>query len=140
MKRALATIAVVVCVSGCVSETTGYVGSGNAMQQINAYRTSRGLRPLSAHPVLQRLAEQHSRNQARTGRMGHFGWEQRMAQARAVGIPRCAENVGYNHRSDSELVTRWSRSPGHKANLLQPHLRYGAVSRVGPYSTFFACG
>ncbi|WP_274628070.1 CAP domain-containing protein [Arvimicrobium flavum] len=139
MKRCLAAIAVAVFVSGCVSETAGSAGSGNAMQQINAYRASRGLQPLSPHPVVRRLAEQHSRDQARAGRMGHFGWMQRVAQARAAGLHYCTENVGYNHRSDSHLVTRWSRSSGHRAHLLRPNLRYGAVSRVGAYSTFIAC-
>lgn len=108
---------------------------------INAYRSRNGLAPLVQHPVLQKLARQHSRYQASRRRLGHDGYRQRSAKAAAAGLTRrCAENAGRNYRSAEQLFTGWRRSSGHNRNLLRPNLRYAGVSVVGDYSTFFACG
>ncbi len=107
---------------------------------INGYRSSRGLSTLQANSALKAIATQHSRDQASRMSMGHSGFRERMAQARAAGLSGvCSENVGYGHRDAQQLFSRWRNSSSHNTNMLRPNLRYAAVSVVGGYSTFFAC-
>lgn len=132
--------------SGCVAPTQSIVGSttdfgDETLRLINAYRSSRGLTPLSPHPFLKQLARQHSEQQARRNRMSHDGYRQRAAQAKRAGLTaRCAENIGYRQRDARQLFNRWKNSSGHNVNLLRPNLRYAGVSVVKGYSTYFACG
>jgi uncharacterized protein YkwD len=144
MKK-LKTIAVAVLVSGCAGSTqpigtTGDFGA-QVLTQINSYRVSRGLPPLASHGTLKALARQHSRYQAARRAIGHSGFRQRSAQAKAAGLSGiCTENVGYNYRSAPHLLSGWTGSARHNTNLLRPNMRYAGVSVVGDYATFFACG
>lgn len=138
-----AVAALLVAGSLGATHTVGHAADfgSETLRLINSYRTSRGLSPLASHSVLQRLAKQHSRYQASRNDLGHDGYKQRAAQARAAGLTaRCAENVGFRYASPQQLFAGWRNSPGHNKNLLRPSLRYAGVSVVGSYSTFFACG
>lgn len=73
--------------------------------------------------------------------MGHDGFRQRAARAKAAGMPmRCTENVGVRYMDAQHLLSGWKNSPAHNVNLLRPNLRYAGVSVIGSYATFFACG
>jgi uncharacterized protein YkwD len=139
----LKTIAAAVLVSGCTTQPVGTTVdfSAQALTQINSYRVSRGLSPLASHATLKALARQHSQYQAARGAIGHSGFRQRSAQAKAAGLSGiCTENVGYNYRSAQHLLSGWKSSASHNTNLLRPNMRYAGVSVVGDYATFFACG
>lgn len=141
--RNLKTIAAAVLVSGCTAQPVGTTVdfSAQALTQINSYRASRGLSPLAPHATLKALARQHSQYQAARGAIGHSGFRERSARAKAAGLSGiCTENVGYNYRSAQHLVSGWKNSAGHNTNLLRPNMRYAGVSVVGDYATFFACG
>ncbi|PWK66953.1 CAP domain-containing protein [Aminobacter sp. AP02] len=138
------TVAIAILVSGCLGMTQAIATAADfgpeTLALINAYRGSRGLAPLTSNRTLQALARQHSRYQAARNRLGHDGFRQRSAQAKAAGLSVvCAENVGYNYQNAQQLFTGWKNSALHRTNLLRPNLRYAGVSVVGPYSTFFAC-
>ena len=118
---------------------TGNFGQ-ETLALINSYRASRGLSPLKSNGTLQALALQHSRYQAARNRLGHDGYRQRAARAKAAGLTLlCAENVGRNYRTPQRLLAGWVNSSAHRKNLLRPNLRYAGVSVVGAYATFFAC-
>ena len=112
-----------------------------ALAQINAYRGRNGRAALVPHAVLQALARQHSQHQASRTRLSHDGFRRRSARATAATLTRrCVENAGRGYRDARQLLAGWTRSSGHRRNLLQPYLRYGAVAVVGRFSTFLACG
>lgn len=143
--KILTTAAIALFVSGCVAATGSVEPAANfdaeALRLINSYRTGRGLAPLSSHPLLERLASQHSRYQASRNDLSHDGYRERAAQARAAGLTaRCAENVGFRYVGPQQLVAGWRSSAQHNTNLLRPNLRYAGIAVVGSYSTFFACG
>ena len=97
--------------------------------------------PLAANGTLKALARQHSRDQAARGTIGHDGFRQRSAQAKAAGLSGvCTENVGVRYRSAQALFSGWRNSAGHNTNMLRPNMRYAGVSVYGADSTFFACG
>ena len=143
--KILHIMALAVLVSGCASVTqpvpmTGDYGA-QTLTLINSYRTSHGLSPLAANGTLKALARQHSRDQAARGTIGHDGFRQRSAQAKAAGLSGvCTENVGVRYKNAQDLFSGWKNSAGHNTNLLRPNMRYAGVSVVGAYSTFFACG
>ena len=139
------TMAVAVLVSGCAGTAQSIAVTGDFGSQtltlINSYRTSHGLSPMAANGTLKALARQHSRDQAARGTIGHDGFRQRSAQAKAAGLSGvCTENVGVRYRSAQALFSGWRNSAGHNTNMLRPNMRYAGVSVYGAYSTFFACG
>ncbi|WP_348270860.1 CAP domain-containing protein [Rhizobium sp. Root1220] len=142
--RMLKAVALGLLISGCLGAAKPPAASGDFGHQtltlINNYRVSRGLTPLKENATLKALARQHSRSQATRRTLGHDGFRQRSAQARAAGLSIvCSENVGVGYRNPQQLFYGWRNSPGHNTNLLRPNLRYAGVSVVGSYSTFFAC-
>lgn len=143
--KILKALAAVFFLSGCLGATQSIATAADfgaeTLRHINAYRSSRGLSPVSSHPLLEKLARQHSVYQASRNSMGHDGYRQRAARAKAAGLTlRCAENVGFRYRNAQHLFSGWKRSREHNVNLLRPNLRYAGVSIVGSYATFFACG
>lgn len=88
--------------------------------QVNQYRASKGLPPLTANTPMSEQARIHSQNMA-NGRLpfGHQGFQQRVT---AVAIPysSAAENVAYNQGySDpaTQAVQGWIKSTGHRQNM-----------------------
>ena len=89
-------------------------------QQINQYRVSRKLPPLSVDPRISQLARIHSENMA-SGKVkfSHDGFEGR---AKAIAIPyqSVAENVAYNMGYTDPVrnaVEGWIKSDGHRKNM-----------------------
>ncbi|KJH69756.1 CAP domain-containing protein [Aliterella atlantica] len=88
--------------------------------QVNQYRASRGLPPLTANTRMSEQARIHSQNMA-SGKVafGHQGFAGRVT---AVAIPysSAAENVAYNQGySDpaTQAVQGWIKSTGHRQNM-----------------------
>ncbi|MBE9128421.1 CAP domain-containing protein [Coleofasciculus sp. LEGE 07092] len=91
-------------------------------QQINQYRLSRNLPPLTLNDRISKQARLHSSAMA-TGQVpfSHQGFDQRI-RAIAASIPysSAAENVAYNqgHRDPAQqAVQGWLKSPGHRQNI-----------------------
>ena len=142
--KASKTLAAALLILGWTSTAHPVFAAGNfgpeTLALINSYRVSRGLSPLTSNRTLQALARQHSQYQAARRSLGHAGFRQRSAQAKAAGLSVvCAENVGHNYQNAQQLFLGWRNSAAHRTNLLRPNLRYAGVSVVGAYATFFAC-
>lgn len=92
------------------------------LTQINQYRASRKLSPLTLDPSISVQARAHSQAMA-SGRtpFSHNGFQQRVqAIALTISYSRAAENVAYNQGySDPvrQAVQGWLQSPGHRQNI-----------------------
>lgn len=92
------------------------------LTQINQYRASRKLPPLTLDARISEQARAHSQAMA-AGRtpFSHNGFQQRVqAIARTLPYSRAAENVAYNQGySDPVLqaVQGWLKSTGHRQNI-----------------------
>jgi len=89
-------------------------------QQINQYRASKKLPPLSVDSRITQIARIHSENMANGKvRFSHDGFEGR---AKAITIPyqSVAENVAYNMGYSDPVrkaVEGWIKSDGHRKNM-----------------------
>lgn len=100
------------------------------LRDSNALRARHGLPPLLPMAALQAIATQWSQQMASASAMSHnpHYWRQYPAGARSG-----AENVAFGYPL-SQIVTAWSQSPPHRANLLGDFNRIGigyAVDRFG---------
>lgn len=91
-------------------------------QQINQYRRSRDLPPLTRDARINAQATAHSQAMA-SGKVSfsHDGFDQRV-QAIRRNIPdrAAAENVAFNQgypQPDVQAVEGWIKSPGHRVNI-----------------------
>ncbi|MEG4817414.1 CAP domain-containing protein [Microcoleus sp. K5-D4] len=89
-------------------------------QQINQYRASKKLPPLTIDPRITQIARIHSENMANGKvRFSHDGFEGR---AKAITIPykSVAENLAYNFGYNDPVrnaVEGWIKSDGHRKNM-----------------------
>jgi uncharacterized protein YkwD len=90
--------------------------------QINQYRASRGLPPLTLDSRISAQARTHSQAMA-IGRVpfSHNGFQQRVKTiARTIPYANAAENVSYSKGYQdpaTQAVKSWLKSPGHLKNI-----------------------
>lgn len=92
-------------------------------QQINQYRQSLNLSPLTLNEHISRQAEMHSRNMAQGQvKFSHQGFESRLeAIEDYISYRSAAENVAYNQgygNPAERAVTGWIESKGHRQNIV----------------------
>jgi uncharacterized protein YkwD len=101
---------------------------------VNAERHAAGLRPLRSEPRLHQVAAGHALDMARRGYYDHLTPEgvTPMTRVRSGGYPphRVAENLAKGLFEPAEVVRRWMLSPGHRRNLLDPHVREVGIAVV----------
>ncbi|MEZ5855616.1 MAG: CAP domain-containing protein [Hyphomicrobiaceae bacterium] len=112
-----------------------------ARDAINAYRKSKGLKPLTLNATLTAAAKSHSRDLAKWDRISHFGsdgsnpWD-RVKRA-GYNARLAAENVGTGQVSFSEVLKGWEQSPGHNKNLLLRDATHMGIALVHEQKTEF---
>jgi uncharacterized protein YkwD len=112
-----------------------------ARELINAYRKSKGLKPLKLDATLTEAAKSHSRDLAKWDRISHYGsdgsnpWD----RVKRVGYPAklAAENVGTGQVSIDEVIKGWQSSPGHNKNLLLSDAEHMGIALVQDPRTEF---
>ena len=104
---------------------------------ISAYRTSNALAALSFDALLNSLAAEHSEYMHANNSMSHDGFYDRAARS---GFSYCVENVGWNYPTPEAQFEGWRNSSGHNQNMLNTHIGYAGISKVGSFVTFLACG
>jgi uncharacterized protein YkwD len=131
-------------ISFSTHQTTGL--AEELLNQVNKFRTSKGLPELTLSEELNAIAQKHSENMA-AGRVafGHSGFAKRnaMAKAKLEDMSSYAENVAYGASSATEVMTMWKNSAGHRRNMLGDYEYVGigiAKDRKGTiyYTTVFA--
>jgi uncharacterized protein YkwD len=111
------------------------------LKVVNEYRRKHGLRPLKVYYELDRIARGHSHYMAKHRSCNHAGFPHRAADARRVtGSGYVSENCFryparvYNTHVARRLVQGWMKSPGHRANLMNPRytkIGIGIVTKGG---------
>ncbi len=93
---------------------------------LNSFRTSHKRPPLQFHAGLAAAADAHARDLAARNRLDHAGFRQRLD---AVSSGAAAENVSYGCEDEACAIRQWSRSSGHRANMLRRDVTgYGLAS------------
>ena len=89
---------------------------------VNQYRQFKNLPPLQIDPTISAQAKAHSEEMARTSRMTHDGFNDRVKSvAQTIVYRNAAENVAYNMgytQPDVMAVKGWIESPGHRHNMI----------------------
>jgi uncharacterized protein YkwD len=87
----------------------------SVFEQINRYRASKNLPPLTVDPAVAAVAKRHSDEMARTGNMSHEGFSERAESvAKTIVYRSTAENVAYNMgyaKPDAAAIQGWIESP-----------------------------
>jgi uncharacterized protein YkwD len=93
---------------------------------LNSFRASHKRPPLQFHAGLAAAADAHARDLAARNRLDHAGFRQRLD---AVSSGAAAENVSYGCEDEACAIRQWSRSSGHRANMLRRDVTgYGLAS------------
>ncbi|MFZ0724697.1 MAG: MopE-related protein [Desulfobacterales bacterium] len=138
--------AIDICGDGIDQDCSGEdltCSSGNSayetqlLELISAYRTSNALSPLSFDALLNSLAAEHSEYMHANNSMNHDGFYDRADRS---GFSYCVENVGWNYPTPDAQFEGWRNSSGHNQNMLNTHIGYAGISKVGSFVTFLACG
>jgi uncharacterized protein YkwD len=94
---------------------------------INALRARYKLPPLAESATLAGAAYAHARDMAARRHLDHRGFRERVAALHAVA----AENVAYGCPDAACAFRMWSRSPGHRRNMLMRGVtHYGLASAM----------
>lgn len=103
---------------------------GRLLSRVNSARQKRQLTPLGRTRSLSKVAARHSKSMARRKHCDHHGFDKRFALIkRKTGLSYIAENCymfparRYDAHIAKGLVRGWLKSPGHRANLLNPEFR-----------------
>lgn len=106
---------------------------------VNRERTSRGERALVASSPLQQAAQGHTESMALGDYFDHVGplGDTPMGRMRTAGYRpvsrtgyEVGENIGFGTLwlgAPRAIVAAWMASPGHRANILNPHFRDTAI-------------
>lgn len=121
------------------------------VEQTNAFRKKEKLAALTTNENLNATAQYFADYMARTGKYGHKADDQRPSErASNHGYDYCivAENIAYQFRSTGftaktlaeRFVSGWKQSPGHRDNMLDPHVTETgvAVARRKGDSAYYA--
>ena len=163
MKTNLCSLAAVVlctgflasCASGPVTTAVPMSASSSEkslttrlLDDVNAYRASKGAKPLVRNPGLDRMAQEHCEflrlNRGKFSIQGtnvsHDGFESRCLKARQLfNMPTMGENVAAMHStSTSALVKAWANSPGHDFTMKAEWEQTGIGLLVDKDGTLFA--
>ncbi len=103
------------------------------VERTNAFRASEGLPPVVRNLALERAAQLYAKYLAKSGRFAHEAdGRQPSDRTRAAGYWHCtiAENLALNldsrgftaQRLASDVVEGWKGSPGHRKNMVLPHV------------------
>ncbi|WP_417741761.1 CAP domain-containing protein [Salipiger sp.] len=115
------------------------VEAAAAAPSLNAFRSSRGLRPLSRSAKLDAVAQAHARDMQSMNRMTHTGSNgSQMTDRLQSGGYRyrtAAENVAQTGQGMDRVMELWINSPGHRSNMLKTNVTEYGVGRAGDFYT-----
>ena len=117
-------------------KTVNYTYSANeldAMNAINNYRVSVGLKTLSQINYISLVSEKHDSLMIATNTVSHDGFVARSEDImKVLGAKNVGENIAYNYNTPEAAVTAWLNSPSHKQNIEGDYTNFGISIRVSP--------
>lgn len=111
---------------------------------INTERSQRGINPVQVDPLLMQMAENHSYDMVNRKFFSHTNPDGDDPGDRLDNIDydwlTYGENIGGGQKTAQDIFDAWMDSPGHRDNLLNPHLTeigigYGVGGPYGHYWT-----
>ena len=117
------------------------LNADHARDLINAYRKTKGLKPVTLNAELTAAAKAHSKDLAKWDRISHYGsdgsnpWD-RVKRA-GYNARVAAENVGTGQVTIDEAMKGWQESPGHNKNLLMSDVEHIGIALVQDPKTEF---
>ena len=117
---------------------------GQVFEEVNRFRSSKGLKALTKHSGLSLIAKKHSSEMASQDKLDHSGYLKRATQAKSqFKLLSVSENImafGESSPTAKKLVQKWIDSPPHRKNMLK-NFDVGGLSLVEKgnviYGTFF---
>ncbi|PCJ09509.1 MAG: serine protease [Rhodobacteraceae bacterium] len=98
------------------------VDRGAVVASINTLRATKNLTGLQYSTKLEKVARRHAEDMARNGFFSHTGSDGSGIGTRLIrsgyGWCTAAENIASGQRTLAEVMRSWSRSPGHRKNML----------------------
>lgn len=116
------------------------------VKRTNQFRETEDLDPLTTDETLRQTAQKFADYMAETNRYGHTADGRQPSQrVAAQGYEFCivAENIAYHFRTKGiatdalaeQAFTGWQNSPGHRRNMLKPHVTETGVALSQSEST-----
>jgi len=135
--RYLALVMVFVAPAAWACPPVAVVEAEVHLAHINTARTNAGLAPLVLDADLARIAQRHACDMADRGYFDHTAPNGTGLMGRARGLTgfcQLAENIARGQQDIPTVMATWLRSPGHRANLLDPGLTHVGLGRAaGPH-------
>jgi len=125
----------------CLAEPHAERISMTIVEETNKFRESEGRKPLKVDPKLSEAARKHAEQMAREEKMSHEGFSPFIKEA-GYRFSHIAENVAdfEGHLTAGAVVDGWKRSPGHRKNLLDPHVtEIGVGIARGKSGRYYVC-
>jgi uncharacterized protein YkwD len=98
------------------------------LKLMNADRTARGLHPLTVAACAEDFARQWTQTMARRDVLEHNPALKRLwSRGMCRNASRLAENIGVAGTDPDALYKAYMASPGHRANILNPKLRFVGI-------------
>lgn len=101
---------------------------------VNQERAYAGCPPLTPNDTLLAVAQAHCIDMAYRDFFGHVNPDGRSPfdRMQAAGYPTLmgAENIAGGYATPADVVAGWMNSPGHRANILNGHLRETGVGFI----------
>jgi uncharacterized protein YkwD len=114
-------------------EILAEVDSSTMLSLVNAERRKVGAAALTCNSMLNKAASNHATDMARNGCFSHVSCDGKTTLAmrlQAVGWTKGGgENIAKGQTSETQVMTSWMNSSGHKANILNTRYRAFGFAR-----------
>lgn len=108
------------------------VPAGSMAALINQQRIANGLGPITEDARLSRASRDHAQDMVANDYFSHRGLNgsDLATRARAAGYTCvAAENIAWGQRSEVDVMTAWTNSPGHRRNILLRDAKQFGIGR-----------
>jgi len=115
------------------------IDSGSSLEnqiliEVNKYRESRNLNPLTMDARLSEIATNHSRWMDKSSRLTHDGWNEARGPQVMKSFARAGENLAGGECYDFQfseqrtlIVPGWINSSGHHTVMIQPYFTHTGI-------------
>lgn len=104
-----------------IAQNTELTLARQVHQQVNEYRQSLNLAPLTLNAEISQQARKHSQNMAENKvEFSHSGFDRRIKALKGINYRSAAENVAYNQGYGDpveQAVAGWIESESHRQNM-----------------------
>ena len=127
MKRLFLTLMVFIFATPVFADAT-------ATKALNALRAENGRKAVAYSPRLEKAAQAHANEMAKTGSRSHKGANGSSVgdRVKRAGYKWCfvAENIAWGQSNVRSVMAGWSGSSGHRKNMLNRKAREFAIARA----------